>query len=116
MSSRRAFVTGGSGFIGSAIVRALVDEGTAVRALVRASSPRDNLEGLPVELIEGDLADLGALQRGLEGCDEVSGAGTLAGQGQYQQSGSRLGGARGRGGSGGPRAARSGGFRKEEEG
>jgi dihydroflavonol-4-reductase len=71
VSARRAFVTGGSGFIGSAIVRALVAEGSEVRALVRETSPRDNLEGLPVELIEGDLGDRNALARGLEGCDEA---------------------------------------------
>ena len=71
MSPRRAFVTGGSGFIGSAIVRALVDEGAEVRALVRASSSRENLEGLPIELVEGDLGDEQALRRGLAGCDEA---------------------------------------------
>lgn len=71
MSARRAFVTGGSGFIGSGLVRALVEEGAEVRALVRPSSSRENLEGLPVELVEGDLADEAALRRGLEGCDEA---------------------------------------------
>jgi dihydroflavonol-4-reductase len=71
VSARRVFVTGGTGFIGSAIVRALLDEGSEVRALVRESSPRENLEGLPVEIVIGDLADERALDRGLDGCDEA---------------------------------------------
>jgi len=50
-------VTGGSGFVGSAVVRALLAAGYPVRALVRASSPRANLAGLPVEIVEGDMRD-----------------------------------------------------------
>lgn len=51
-------MTGASGFVGSAVARALVGAGFAVRALVRARSPRRNIEGLPVELIEGDMRDV----------------------------------------------------------
>lgn len=72
--TRRAFVTGGSGFLGSAVVRALLDEGTEVRALVRPSSPRTNLEGLEhrgCELVEGDLESPDSLSRAVEGCDEA---------------------------------------------
>ena len=43
--TRLAFVTGGTGFVGSAIVRALLDEGTRVRALVRPDTTRVNLDG-----------------------------------------------------------------------
>ncbi len=50
-------VTGGSGFVGSAVVRALLAAGYPVRALVRASSPRANLSGLDVEIVEGDMRD-----------------------------------------------------------
>lgn len=53
----RVFVTGGTGFIGANLVRLLLQEGYAVRVLVRPSSRLDNLEGLDVELVSGDLGD-----------------------------------------------------------
>jgi dihydroflavonol-4-reductase len=60
-------VTGGSGFLGSAVVRALIERGARVRALVRASSPRGNLEGLDCEVVIGDLTDRSSLKRALSG-------------------------------------------------
>jgi dihydroflavonol-4-reductase len=62
------FVTGGSGFVGAAVVRQLLKAGYAVRALVRETSPRVNLEGLPVEMAIGDLSDRRAVERALRGC------------------------------------------------
>lgn len=53
----RAFVTGGTGFVGSNLVRLLVQEGYAAKVLVRPSSRLDNLQGLEVELVKGDLND-----------------------------------------------------------
>lgn len=53
----RALVTGGTGFIGANLVRSLLDNGYAVRCLVRPTSRLDNLKGLDVELVEGDLND-----------------------------------------------------------
>ncbi|HEY9637739.1 MAG TPA: hopanoid-associated sugar epimerase [Coleofasciculaceae cyanobacterium] len=53
----RAFVTGGTGFIGANLVRLLLQEGYEVRALVRPSSRLDNLQGLEVEIVKGDLND-----------------------------------------------------------
>jgi len=53
-----ALVTGASGFIGSAVARALIRSGYAVRALVRPSSPRINLEGVDLQIVEGDMRDL----------------------------------------------------------
>jgi dihydroflavonol-4-reductase len=52
-----AFVTGATGFVGSAVVRALLAVGFGVRALVRRGSPRTNLDGLGVEILEGDMRD-----------------------------------------------------------
>ena len=60
-------VTGVSGFVGSAVARALVADGHKVRALVRPTSPRANLEGLDVEIAEGDMRDAASLDRALEG-------------------------------------------------
>ncbi len=67
----RAFVTGGTGFVGGALLRRLVAAGCEVRALVRPGTDPRQLAGLPVERIPGDLADLGALRRGAQGCDHV---------------------------------------------
>ena len=64
-------VTGGSGFVGSAIIRRLLDAGHEIRALVRGSSARDNLAGLPVEIVVGDLLDPESLSRAAQGCNAV---------------------------------------------
>jgi dihydroflavonol-4-reductase len=61
-------VTGGTGFVGSAVVRHLVTGGHRVRALVRPGSDRRLLADLPVEIVEGDLTDLASLRRCLLGC------------------------------------------------
>jgi dihydroflavonol-4-reductase len=60
-------VTGGTGFVGSAVVRALLQPGRRIRALVRPGSPRDNLAGLDVELVEGDLRDPDSVDRAMAG-------------------------------------------------
>jgi dihydroflavonol-4-reductase len=60
-------VTGASGFIGSAVVRHLVKAGHQVRALVRSTSSRINLAGLPAEIVEGDLRDVESLIRAMAG-------------------------------------------------
>jgi dihydroflavonol-4-reductase len=62
-----ALVTGASGFVGSAVVRAALGAGHPVRALVRASSRRDNLDGLDVEIAEGDILDVESLERAMAG-------------------------------------------------
>ena len=68
----KAFLTGASGFVGSHVRSVLVERGVEVRCLVRASSPRANLEDVePGDLIEGDLRDPEALARAVEGCDTV---------------------------------------------
>jgi dihydroflavonol-4-reductase len=68
---QRALVTGGCGFLGSWIVRQLVDQGTAVRVLAAPGEARDNLDGVAVEIVEGDVRRPDAVRRAVEGCDVV---------------------------------------------
>jgi nucleoside-diphosphate-sugar epimerase len=74
LSARRVLVTGGSGFIGSALVKALVRAGNAVRVL------DDNSRGAPrrlrevesdIEFIAGDIRDPAAVDAATRGVDEV---------------------------------------------
>jgi dihydroflavonol-4-reductase len=63
----KVLVTGASGFVGSAVVRKLVNAGFSVRALVRGSSPRAHLAGLDLDFFEGDLRDRKSLDRATGG-------------------------------------------------
>jgi dihydroflavonol-4-reductase len=69
--SAPVLVTGANGFLGSAVVRALLADGSAVRAFVRAASDQRNLEGLSVELATGDLTDRATLRAAVKGCSAV---------------------------------------------
>lgn len=65
----RALVTGGGGFLGGAIVRALLEEGYAVRSFSRGNYPA--LEALGVEITQGDLAEAETVQEACRGCEIV---------------------------------------------
>ena len=65
LESGRVLVTGASGFVGSAVARALLAAGYPVRALVRTASPRANLSGLDLEIVEGDMRDAAAVSRAM---------------------------------------------------
>lgn len=67
----RVLVTGASGFVGSAVARALAAEGFAVRALVRASSPRTNLDIPGLEIVEADIREAALVRRAAQGCRYV---------------------------------------------
>jgi dihydroflavonol-4-reductase len=64
-------VTGGSGFIGSHVTRALLARGDDVRVTVRARSRPENLAGLAAERVECDLLDRRQVKRALTGVDRV---------------------------------------------
>lgn len=64
-------LTGGTGFLGSAIARALVAGGYEVRALARPGTPRDVLDGVPVHYCPGDLTDAASLAAAVRGCAAV---------------------------------------------
>jgi nucleoside-diphosphate-sugar epimerase len=67
----RAFVTGGTGFIGGRVVRKLRERGDEVVALVRSPARASDLAELGCELVEGDLGRADAIRRGVQGCDAV---------------------------------------------
>lgn len=67
----RALVTGATGFVGSAIARALTGAGWQVRVLARTGSDRRNVAQLPVEIATGDLLDAASLDQALCDCDAL---------------------------------------------
>lgn len=72
----KVLVTGGTGFLGANLVHHLVARGDTVRVLKRRRTPPRLLEGLPVELVEGDVTDFDsvlAASRGVEGIYHVAG-------------------------------------------
>ncbi len=69
--ARTALVTGGNGFVGCHLVRALLARGGRVRALVRGGAGLAGLEGLDCELVTGDVRDFESVRRAAAGCDEV---------------------------------------------
>lgn len=70
--SRRVLVTGGAGFIGSNLVRALLERGDTVRVLDNfATGFRENLEGLDVELVEGELRSYERVHNATRGVEIV---------------------------------------------
>ena len=71
MKMKKALVTGAAGFIGSHVVRLLLDDGVAVRALLYPGENRVNIEGLDVELVEGDICDAAAMRSAVRGVDVV---------------------------------------------
>jgi dihydroflavonol-4-reductase len=74
MSESWTLVTGASGFVGSRLVRALIDRGDKVKAFVRAGSSLKQLSGLPndrFKLAFGDITVEHTVYRALAGCDRM---------------------------------------------
>lgn len=63
----RVFLTGATGFVGAAVLRALVARGAMVRALARPTSNLANLEGVACEVARGDMTDPAALTEAMAG-------------------------------------------------
>ncbi|MDB5397699.1 MAG: NAD-dependent dehydratase [Rhodospirillales bacterium] len=66
-----ALVTGATGFLGSAVARALIAEGHQVRVMARPESDKRNLEGIDVEIVSGDLSRPETLEPALKGCSAL---------------------------------------------
>lgn len=63
----RAFITGGTGFVGANLVRLLLQQGYEIRALVRETSCLANLQSLDLEIVQGDLNQTNLAQQ-MQGC------------------------------------------------
>ncbi len=69
--ARTSLVTGGNGFVGCYVVRALVDRGDHVRVLLRAGADVRTLAGVDCEHLTGDLREPEAVAGAARGCDEI---------------------------------------------
>ncbi len=90
-------VTGATGLIGSNVCRLLLEDGTAVRALVRPNSESPPLAALGAELHTGDLTNADDVRRAAEGCDAVVDCAALLGGADQDMDAARatnVGGAR----------------------
>lgn len=67
----RVAVTGGSGVVGTAVARALVDAGHEVRALARSAEASAKLDAMGARVVEGDIFDRTAIQRLVDGSARV---------------------------------------------
>jgi nucleoside-diphosphate-sugar epimerase len=68
---KRAFVTGGSGFVGGRLISVLRDRGVDVMALARSDGSAKTVSALGATPVRGDLADVAAMQAGMTRCDVV---------------------------------------------
>lgn len=68
---RSAFVSGGSGFVGSRLIALLVSRGWRVKALARSPEAIEAARRFGAIPVQGDLADAAALHSGMEGCEAV---------------------------------------------
>ena len=65
----KTLITGSTGFLGSAVLRELLDDGREVKLLIRKDADTSNIDGLDVEIAYGDLRDLESIRSALNGCD-----------------------------------------------
>lgn len=65
------FVTGGSGFVGRPLIKALKSAGYSVKALARSSASAVKVEASGADAVRGDLLDIASLREGLKGVEAV---------------------------------------------
>jgi dihydroflavonol-4-reductase len=67
----RVLVTGAAGFVGSSVVRQVLERGAETVALVEPGCETANLDGLGIEILNGDLRDVDAVDAAVRGCTSV---------------------------------------------
>ena len=67
----KVLITGATGFLGSAVLRLLIDEGYDVRVLVRKNADMRNIEEYDVKIIKGDLQNTESLKSAVYSCEQV---------------------------------------------
>lgn len=68
---KKALVTGGCGFLGSSIVRELLERNVDVRILALPSEPSDNVDDVDVEIVRGNVLDMDECKKAVKGVDTV---------------------------------------------
>jgi len=87
----RVFITGGTGFLGGALVRALVGEGAEVHVLARPTSDRSGLSGMPIIWHQGDVTTPTSLSEAMAGASWIiHAAGRLGEVGVSEQAYNKL--------------------------
>jgi len=71
MTGRSVLVTGGTGFLGRAIIERLLGEHDEVKALARSDASASELRALGAEPVRGDVLDLESLAAAMQGCELV---------------------------------------------
>jgi dihydroflavonol-4-reductase len=67
----KTLITGGNGFVGSALARKLIEQGEEIRVTIRQGSNTRNIDNLPIEKVFADIRDETAIKKALKGCQRL---------------------------------------------